>query len=340
MRPKQPDPGANPRSRHSFDAPEPPVRQSGKGSAPGLTSQRKHEAHKRGETGVPFRPVHGDHAILEVVFQVTLDRPLLRPDIQALVARHPELSDDLPSVRVTEQVQPVVDAAGGDVFISLPVPGQGPPSTPVLEFSAFRRDGNIEWRLQCAGPLVTVNCTAYTRWERVWGRAQRYLSLVLGHPLDGEPRRVQRLLLQYIDLFTWQGARGDYRIGELVDLSSPLVPASLRDRGRIWHLHQGWFTPPREIAPDMPDPVPAGRLLERFHVDSVEGMVVGQSTPNLSVRIDNLIRYDLETEEKAPALLEDRGAGAICFEVMHQLNKRRLGEFLTEAAAKGIGLRA
>jgi hypothetical protein len=47
--------------------------------------------------------------------------------------------------------------------------------------------------------------------------------------------------------------------------------------------------------------MPAGRLLERFHVDSVDGMVVGQSTPNLFVRIDNLIRYDLKTEENAPA---------------------------------------
>ena len=289
---------------------------------------------------MPFRAVHGDHAILEVVFQVTLDRPLLRPDIQALAARHPEVAEDLPSARIAEQLQPVVDAAGGDVFIALPVPGQGPPLTPVLEFAAFRRDGNVEWRLQCAGPLVTVNCTAYTRWERVWGRAQRYLSYVLGHPLDGEPRRVQRLLLQYIDLFTWQGDRGGYRIGDLIDLSSPLVPASLRDRGTIWHLHQGWFADPEELAPGLHVPVPASKVLERFHVDSVEGMVVGQSTPNLSVRIDNLIRYDLRTEERALALLKDGGAGAICFEVMHQLNKRRLREFLTETTAKGIGLRA
>lgn len=287
---------------------------------------------------MPFKPIHGDHAILEVVFQVTLDRPFLRPEIQALAAEHAMLAEELPSARVVEQFQPVVDATGGEVFVSLPQVGQAPTATPILEFSAFRRDGNIEWRLQCAGPFVTVNCTTYTRWERVWGRACHYLSFALSKT-GAEPRKVQHLLLQYIDLFTWRGARDGYRASELLDLASPLFPASLEGRGPIWHLHQGWFSDP-STTPGASARSPAGRVLERFHLDSVEGMVAGQSESNPSVRIDNLIRYDLTTPVEVQGLFSGNGVGLTCFEVMHQLNKQRLREALSRAAAEEIGLGA
>lgn len=295
---------------------------------------------REGDT-VPFRPIHGDHAILEVVFQIALDRPLMRSEIQALAARHQELAEDLPSARMAEQMHPVMDAAGGDVFISLPMmPGQGQSQTPSLEFTAFRRDGNIEWRLQCAGPLVTVNCTAYTRWERVWGRARRYLSFVLGLVSEEKPRRVQRFLLQYNDLFIWEGGSEDYRIDELVNMTSSLVPASLTDRGAVWHLHQGWFAAPSTLMPGSESSAAAGRILERLHVDSVEGMVMGTTAPKLSVRIDHLARYDLEADIESSTMFAEGGIGDACFESMHQLNKRRLIEFLNRPILEEVGLRA
>jgi hypothetical protein len=62
---------------------------------------------------VHFKPIHGDHAILEVVFQVALGRPLMRPDIESLTAAHRALAAELPSARIIQQVQPV-----GDVPVS------------------------------------------------------------------------------------------------------------------------------------------------------------------------------------------------------------------------------
>jgi len=298
-------------------------------------------AQPREGVTVPFRPIHGDHAILEVVFQIVLDRPLIRSEVEALAARHQEVIEELPSVRMVDQIQPIMDASGGDVFISLPMtPGQGQSATPQLEFSAFRRDGNIEWRLQCAGPLVTVNCTAYTRWERVWGRAKRYLALVLGHAAEEKSRHIRGILLQYNDLFIWEGNSNDYQIDQLINMNSDLVPPSLIARGAVWHLHQGWFQAPSALIAGSGPSVPAGRILERLHVDSVEGIVMGTSTPKLSVRIDHLLRYDLEAALDSSSLFADEGIGDACFESMHQLNKRRLIEFLNEPVLKEVRLHA
>lgn len=295
---------------------------------------------REGDT-VPFRPIHGDHAILEVVFQIALDRPLVRSEIQALAARHQELAEDLPSSRISEQMHPITDAAGGAVFFSLPMtPGDGQTSTPSLDFTAFRRDGNIEWRLQCAGPLITVNCTAYTRWERIWGRARRYLSFVLGHTGEENSRRIQRFLLQYNDFFIWEGSPEEYRIEKLINMASGLVPPSLADRGAVWHLHQGWFAAPSTLTPGSERPAAAGRILERLHVDSVEGMLVGTTAPKLSVRIDHLVQYNLETDIESSSMFDVGGIGDASFEIMHQLNKRRLVEFLNDPVLEEVGLRA
>jgi hypothetical protein len=213
-----------------------------------------------------------------------------------------------------------------------------PVANPVLEFAAFRRDGVVEWRLQCAGPFVTVNCSAYTRWDSVWGRASKYLSFALNNAAE-KPFRVESLLLQYIDLFFWSGAREDYDLGELLNLESPMFPPSMAGRGALWHLHQGWFVTPSP-SPYGPGNLPSGRALERPHIDSFEAVRAGEPTPSLHVRIDDLIRYDLAAGLEGQGIFDDLGPGLACFESMHHLNKVRLAEFLTKGAAEEIGLSA
>jgi hypothetical protein len=69
-------------------------------------------------------------------------------------------------------------------------------------------------------------------------------------------------------------------------------------------------------------------------------MVMGTTAPKLSVRIDHLAQYDLEADIESSTMFAEGGIGDVCFESMHQLNKRRLIEFLNRPVLEEVGLHA
>jgi uncharacterized protein (TIGR04255 family) len=277
---------------------------------------------------VPFEPAHGDHAIVEVAFQLELDRAIDPTDVQNLLQLFSRLRDDLPAVRHFTQAQ-----------ASLPTSPSGPPvplggSTVGLEFASFRRDGSFEWRLLCADRSLTVNCTVYTRWARVWSKARDHLEKALEALSGSKAVRLRAVVLEYVDEFLWRGTDRVPAFDELVDFGSELLPKNLTRARDLWHLHQGWFATPEELLGRVSE-LPAGRVLERLNLDSLARPALGYASEHV-VRIHHLMRYEFFQIPSTD--LSENGSASRSFEALHNLNKRRLSELLTRQAQQRIGL--
>lgn len=283
---------------------------------------------------MPFEPAHSDHAIVEVAFQIEFDRPFTGEELVALRALAREFRDDLPAYR-----ELTLQRAGDPQmpsYTSVP-PGVGSSG---VELASLRRDASLEWRLLCADRFVTVNCTVYTRWERIWSAVKRYFGRVVDVTSVSGPRGSRAVTLEYVDEFIWNPRTTTPSFGELIHFDSELVPRDLSKRGAIWHLYQGWFEQPEDLLDSPQRSLPPGKLLERFHVDSAERSTIFEPEPIHFVRIHHMMRYELQGDPLPRADFSDGAATTSCFSVMHALNKRRLSEFLAKPMQERIGLDA
>ncbi len=178
-----------------------------------------------------FQPRNTGHAIVECVFTVRLDRALMRSELEAVSK---QLSD-WPELPRMEFPDAFVVAFGSGMPPSMPDPSGE------LTFSAMKRDGSLDWRLQLKNETIAVNCLSYTRWEAVSSRACGYLRKVVGLLPSTHPVQVLATALNVIDVFDWRGDPAMYDAKELFDEASGLVPVRVFSRGSVWHVHQGWF---------------------------------------------------------------------------------------------------
>jgi uncharacterized protein (TIGR04255 family) len=188
-------------------------------------------------------------------------------------------------------------------------------------FDRVRPDGTLEWRVRADDRAIFVNCLDYTRWREVWARSRAYLFQARAL-LSAPDNPIVSILLQYVDVFEWQGDVAAYTLADLLRRESPYVPPSLWDKGPLWHLYQGWYRsndlPVRE----------ANRLLERVHLD---GVLDDQGRP--TVKMDTF----LNLEARQP-LNQDSIDQA--FEGLHNVSSRLIGDYITTAIAQRIGLDA
>jgi uncharacterized protein (TIGR04255 family) len=286
---------------------------------------------------VPFRPYHDDHSIVEVAFQLVLDGIPTDDELRRIRERHPRWVDDLPSVKVNN-----IPAFAGlvlDLAGDMHVPRDPSRPLPSLEFASFRRDGVLDWRLFCAGAVITVNCLTYTRWNDVSNRALDYLSGVSATFAESD-RRAAALLLQYSDGFVWEGSLEAYQANQLLDPNSQYLAPSIFEAGPLWHLHQGWLGDPTNIlrggasAPTIP-----GRLLQRINITSNVGPIPPvQPTPVVHVKIEHIQKYQIEPSIPLAGLFAHNGVGAACLSLLHDDNKNFMRNILSGDAAAGIHL--
>ncbi len=266
---------------------------------------------------MPFEPVSEAHAVVEVVFGLDMTRSFSRKEIDALSDAHDQWKDWLPR-KAREQI---IGLAVGSLSQTVE-PGVGG-----VRFERTKPDGSTEWRFSVSGQRVSVNCLAYTRWKEISDKALNLMAEAV-RISAGPSSHVANVFLQYIDRFQWRGRDADYRIGELLNLGDDWLPSSLSRRGKVWHMHQGWFK-----SEDIPVD---GRALERIHID---GILVGQTVP--TVQIDTYIRVDPIESLSASALFESEGVEIRrIFDELHRESKRLLNAVLVEEAARRIGLNA
>lgn len=266
-----------------------------------------------------FQPKAGEHAVVEVVFNATLENHIAPKDMEVLAKSHDRFKSELPRLNRSQTVELFLGEGPPPPNLQIPVPTAG------VMFERIKPDGTLEWRLNVSSNSLTVNCLAYTRWGEVWPRACRHMAEA-ARIVGGGNQRVTNLTLQYIDIFEWHGTEEPYDIGLLLRVGTGAVPSDIGKRGVLWHLHQGWFN-----FSNLPYP---GRQLERVHLDAV---LDEQSNP--IVKVDTLIRADLEQPLSNSDLFRQNGAVAEkMFSYLHDRSKEVFSDFLTEDAAKGIGL--
>lgn len=266
------------------------------------------------EEYLSFSAASSEHAIVEVVFGILLARPWSPREISRLVASVDGWKHDLPRMSQLETHQFQMGPAGIQPVQVVPVNG--------ISFERIRPDGELGWRLRCEGNALFINCLEYTRWTEVWQKARGYLRKAFDIGVDPD-QAIVGVMLQYVDMFTWDGAPNDYDVTHLLNVTGELVPTSLRDHGAVWHLHAGWFE-------QVDEPVP-GRLLNRVHFDAL-----ADGTP--SVRMDTLLRKDVSAPLPRASLLEENSRIDELMIWLHDRNKLVLRKYLISQVQEAIGL--
>lgn len=262
-----------------------------------------------------FVPAGINHAITEVVFGLVFERPFAPEEITAVLNNHEAFNARLPGVNKMPSFP---------IFIQ----GQqiGNPNGGVA-FDRYNSAGELEQRLRIEGNSIHVNSLIYSRWEAVAPEALSLISECMSIAIQTK-NEVKGVLLQYVDLFQWQGDIAQYKLSELFDAKGNYYPPSIFGRGPFWHLHQGWFR-----TEDLPA---KGKMLERLTTD---GVLNENGQP--VVKIDCYLGLDIDVGASSSDLHQKRGTEPSIhdlFNYLHQQNKLIIKNCLTTDMNQRIGL--
>lgn len=259
-----------------------------------------------------FRPVSDDHAVDSVAFQLLFDGILVPSMIAPAQAVHPQWSDELPALHIG----PLHD---GDQPESL--------FSPSVTFSYLRPNGSAAWQLKFEGNMLSVTCSRYTRWDRVWTTAKGYLrrALELVSKQDSlAQRKILVARMQVVDRF--DTVESDYDARHLFG-NSDLLPAAMFAKGPVWHSNSGWF-----------EERPVGLVLNNLNVASNRLLVTAKNTASIGV----LLTHIQELRVKVPWEITDIQKLADDLDEamsdLHQGNKALVTGMLTRDVLEQIGL--
>lgn len=264
---------------------------------------------------MPFEPLTDGHAISEVVFGLVFERPFSTFEMSTFLGNHEKFKDRLPG---KSQIAMVPISIGG-----APIPLQGAG----IAFSRFNNAGAIEQRLRLEGNAVFVNTMQYSRWDAVSDEAYSLLDECVSTAKQSD-LNVVGAILQYIDVFRWDGEITEYNLSELLDEKGSFFPKSIFDRGHLWHLHQGWFK--KNNLPEN------GNLLERITTDGITN-----EESKAVVRVDCYLGFDFSAPLPFQSLRskpEGRISLSELFGFLHFENKSIMASCLTESMREKIGL--
>jgi uncharacterized protein (TIGR04255 family) len=177
-----------------------------------------------------FVPLNEDHAIQSVTWAVALDKPLDRNSIAAVQKNHFRWQAGLPAIELPQGFEIEITPQGS---VARPASGN------TVMFSFLRPDGTPAWALRFSGAEIAVECTRYTRWERIWPAARGYLESALEVVNGIEPdRKVTLSALRFVDKF--RGTGEPYNLRTLFK-PNLYIPEKIFAFNSLWHSHVGWF---------------------------------------------------------------------------------------------------
>lgn len=249
-----------------------------------------------------FRPLNDDHAVKNVVFSLSFDQQLLSDDIQRFVDSHPNLRSELPCVRGINSE----DQFG-------------------VSFSYLRPDGTAIWIAKLSDYQIDVECTRYTRWNKIAEQALSYINTACKALIDRQPKTNFSLAkLQFIDKFVNRGR--DYNLRSLLK-SNEFVAEHVFESGESWHSETGWF---QSMESDF-------KVLNRVNVGAVSEDYLdetGTQQSQFSVKIDHFQETRSIQWEGTPIL----GYINPLFDILHKGNKEIVTQLLSEKIQSEIGL--
>lgn len=207
---------------------------------------------------------------------------------------------------------------------SVIVGGSEPPAH-LTRFEA-QPNGTYAWSMHLQGPFLFVGCHQYTRFDQVWERARDLL--LLGLEAIGETYAIATVTHQVVDRFVYnfseaQQPREEYQMDEVLRRDTPYLTPKAWESGLLWHVHQGWFDQPRNGKPH----------LHQLHISNNE------LVPNLQYATIIDHRVTARPQDELSAFDKSRDSMDEIFRDLHTHNKLLMGELLSDAMQKIVGLR-
>lgn len=251
-----------------------------------------------------FRPLNSDHAVQTASFNFLLDG-IVPPEAAQALRYRKELLAELPAVQNPE----VLELTPGGVTKAQRIGG--------IQLSHLRPDGTPSWALRIVGNEVSVECSRYTRWDRVWESASRYLSAGLEAAQQAK-RQVMVVGLTVADTFI--ANREPYDLRTLLREGPNLADRVFR-AGPTWHNHIGWFGQSASLKP-------GSYWLNQLNIDAAR----------ISDELRINIAHNQELRQDQPSPI-DLAQLPNLFRELHLHNKEVLFELLRPEMAQQIGLK-
>ncbi len=265
-----------------------------------------------------FDPLNSEHSVQSANFTVIFDGAAPAASAQLLRART-DLLEELPAIQQPEGVEVAVGQ------------GNALPTTrrfTGIQLSHLRPDGTPAWALQLMNNSLAVECTRYTRWNRVWDAAHRYLDAGLdavSNAGQNKLRKVTTIGHQMVDIFVAKAE--PYELDELIQ-QNDLVASRIFTAGPTWHSHVGWFEQPSDENI---------LWLAQLNVDAVRTSGTtrpeGRSILRIGISHNQEIRFRIPIETNEAKRQLDSRMGEL-----HLMNKRILRKILSPQMASRIAL--
>ena len=195
-------------------------------------------------------------------------------------------------------------------------------------YETLTKDGPVEFGLKFEANRILFLVGSYTRWAKVWPRAQKYLREATA--LVPETNSVSSYAVEYTDLFrASEGEYSEFQPSEFLRKGSQYVPEHVFNGMENWHFDIGCFHTYNKPEPHM--------ILTRIQANLEDNNE--EKSRDLSIVLMHQFRGDRESwvgHKKLPDSIRDRALEN--FEVLHELDKKILGEIINDTMAKEIGL--
>lgn len=256
-----------------------------------------------------FAPINDDHAVTQVIFSLRFDE-IIEPMTLVNARGGAPWLKDLPAVSDLPQAE--VSQAGQTFEV------------PAVQFAIVRPDGKPIWALRLNGYDLEVECTAYSRWDEVWGIAQGYLKQAWSILRDSqEDINIVDFRMTVTDAFLCSDET--YDIQQLFRDGDYYNRVSVANSG-VWHRSLGWM-----------DDAESAKLSHSLFLKATARLADGKFEPPYVVTIKHMLRSTFAVDGK-PVASNDIAHLDYLIPLLHQKNKIVVSNLLTPEMNKRIGL--
>ena len=187
------------------------------------------------ETMLTWEPIHPNHAVERLRFEILFSEPLPRKIIEAVGAVFDAKRSDLRfDPREERQVQH---------FFVGPNPGIMP-QEPMIQngWQSIRKSAaNIPLEaVTFDSSNIVYESTDYRGWQKAFVRFESVCSDML--KAAGEAVNARAIVHDYVDRFVYDGPAGEAVPTEIVRKEFlPQFPKTILMGEELWHSHRGWF---------------------------------------------------------------------------------------------------
>jgi uncharacterized protein (TIGR04255 family) len=190
-----------------------------------------------------------------------------------------------------------------------------------ISFQRKTQFGTVAKHLVVSRQNCVFAINDYVRWDAALADVMRSYEVIL--PLILANRAINRIGLQYTDVFTWKDDPAALNLAEVFRVDSGLLPSNALQAPSLWHSHHGYFDHHAQ-------PVPHS-LLHNVNVSINDVSAERQISIVMShqATLDSAIRRGTEKYTDLIRGFEDN---------LHGIHKAMLQRLLTDQVCELIGL--